>query len=223
MNALVLCIRSDGRKASTDEFHRVASRCARKLGGVLEFVDDMWDVADALEARLPVQWDHVVFVGHGTPVWWGLPGKMGVHRYKEQSELIWSARSLATILRETCHPTCIVSFASCSSGASPRWYRTKLLGRVVAPWGAASHEDGGKLSLAGRVSSLTGLEVRAHTTSGHTTFNPAIRVFTGDTKGQSMAKKIIGQSWKNTRANRVDWNTAFKPWVYEDLLIGAST
>lgn len=218
MSGAVFVISSDGREASTREFHRAASRVARKIDGELHFVGSKQELLRALSGCIGKSLLYVSFVGHGTPTWWGLPGKWGVNRL-ESSQTALSGAQLARWIKMICHPFAVVSFASCQTGASPKWYRTKTWGKVMSPWGAASHADGGELSLAGKVAELSGRTVTAHTTTGHTTHNPAIRVFDGTSTGISMAKIMLGRGWENTPGNRREWNSGYKPDIYETMLI----
>jgi len=206
-DTLVLCINHDGHKASTREFHRAATRVARKLDGEISFYSSGTDIYRAV-VRHESLW-HLVIVGHGSPTWIGMPGKYGIHRWIHEPGVTIPASMLSWALKARgCE---YVSLATCMSGASPKWYRTKLWGKHVAPWGKAAYSVGGKYSIASEIAVRSGACVRAHTTSGHTTFNPAIREFDRD-DGLGMPLKAEGKSIAK-------WNREVQGERAEDLLI----
>jgi hypothetical protein len=206
-DTLVLCIKSDGRRASTREFHRVASRVTRKLGGQLKFFDSGSELYHQIE--LQERLFQAVIIGHGSPTWVGLPGRMGIHRYMSSGPAVIPASMIGRLLRDKgCE---YLSLATCMSGASPKWYRTKMWGKHVAPWGKAAYSDGGKYSIAAKLAVNGATCVRAHTTSGHTTFNPALREFDND--------HGIGFSLKPLDMSIRVWNNEMRGERAEDRLI----
>lgn len=208
MNAqpLILCLDSDGRRSSTLEFHRVASRITRKLEGKLEFFATGLDLHQAIMRHGVVP--HVVIVGHGSTAWVGMPGRRGMHRYLRAGDLVVPAAVVSRVLRQAMCKR--ISLATCMSGASPRWYREKIWGKYIAPWGKAAYSDGGELSIASKLAKYSGCVVRAHTTSGHASHNPAIREF---------VPGKIGRSLKPSAMSIRRWNSLTRGDRAEDLLI----
>ena len=206
---LVLCIDRVERQSETREFRRVALRLAERLNARLVYYVNGIDMLYAVRGfdRL----DNVVIIGHGTTAWVGEPGIRGLHKWRSHNEAI-SVPQLGPELRK--RHCASIALACCMADASPAWYRTKVWGRVVAPWGPASHAPGGRYSLAASLSRFSGAVVLGHTTSGHATYNPAIRVFHPD--------EAVGQSLKPPTMSRREWNGKVKGPNAESLLICAS-
>jgi hypothetical protein len=106
--------------------------------------------------------DRLVLAGHGDPSWYFAGWGSGTSVNPEM---------LARWLQGRILPTTVISLAGCRAGADPGTPQY-------------SSVPGGASSFAGRLRDLllaggapTGGEIRAHTTTGHTTENPYARVF----------------------------------------------
>lgn len=230
MNVAIFCIEKDKSPNKTREFHDTAKRVEQKFADynfetsseqgtiVLKFIND-----GRSTVRFLNQWpghflDRIILIGHGTPLWWGLPGKMGIYKHELRDNVL-DAETFAKMAKVTMKPSGVIVFASCFSGASPAWYRRRIFGDATQ-WGPQSHGVGGKLSLAGKVATISNREVRAHTTVGHTTQNPCIRIFTpGNNQGISVSKYMYGINLK-TWKERAAWNKERKGEWSENVLIG---
>jgi hypothetical protein len=185
----------------------VASRITRKLGGDLAFYHNGLDIYRAILRQ--GAFDHLVIVGHGSPTWVGMPGKRGLHRHLHDGGDVVSVAAVGNLLR---HAWCMyVSLATCMSGASPKWYRTKTWGRLVSPWGKAAYSAGGKYSIASKLAKVGDCYVRAHTTSGHTSYNPAIREFGLDDD--------LGVPLKPNNTSIKEWNNNMRGERAENALL----
>lgn len=220
MKVAVFCIKKDRKKVKTEEFHRSAKRVENKFedtGHVAElyFVDSGIEILRILENYPQEYLDRIVLVGHGTPLWWGLPGKMGIYKWKDRARTI-SAHQFGEVVKNVTKQDAIISFASCLSAASPAWYRKRIFG-TASQWTRQSHAPGGDRSICAYISLLSNREIRGHTTVGHTTENPAIRIFrAGSVIGTSAAKEINFDKSKERRK----WNTLMKGEKAENILIG---
>ena len=229
MNVVIFCIKKDKSPNKTREFHDTAERVKQKFADYnfnklgeegtidLKFLENGTAIINHLNDWPKNSLDRIILIGHGTPLWWGLPGKMGVYRHELRDKVL-DAETFAKMAKMKTKPSGVIVFASCLSGASPAWYRKKIFGNSTQ-WGPQSHANGGELSLAGFVSKTSEREVRAHTTVGHTTQNPCIRVFYKTNTGLSIADFIYSidlKTWKEC----AKWNKEYKGEWSENALIG---
>jgi hypothetical protein len=113
-------------------------------------------------------YDRLVMAAHGDPSWF-FAGFGGINAQ-------WMARQLRNRIR----PGAIISLAGCRAGADPgepeRW-----VGDVGA--GGARGFSGQLRDLLVGAGAPTSAEIRAHTTTGHTTENPRARTFAFSSPG----------------------------------------
>jgi len=156
---------------------------------------ELWEAIDSAPGGRNI----VVLVGHGTPRTF-FPG-YGV-----------TVQNLAQHLRPKLGMGAVIGLAGCRSGADPG----------SENWAPESFGPGGAESFAG-LRDLLRVEVRAHTTTGDATANPAARVFLpSGGPGLSALDMVLGEgAWRDPE-KRSWWTSQFRGKLSEFWITGGS-
>lgn len=166
-----------GRRASGQQVEPEFRLAANSLGGLINATiygaGTGQAILDALRGH-----DHIerlTLFGHGAPESFMLPGVSGIRVGRSQLPAWVSVEDLAAAIGPKLRAGAIIGLAGCAAGANPGQERD---------WNTA-YQPGGENSFAARLRDALsripgiaqGIEIRAHTRTGHTTANPSAIIF----------------------------------------------
>lgn len=193
------------------EFQAVASRLAQALPGSRKTAtpDGLPGLRTAIQAHQG-RIGPLILVGHGTTRAF----------FSNLSPVAPTA--LAGLLHNKLAADAVVSLAGCRAGADTS----------EVDWSAASYGAGGASSFAGLLRDALvadgapwGTEIRAHSTTGTTTLNPAVRVFRATRSqvgqpGLSALEILWGEGAAGNAGLRSRWTEAFRGAAAEQYMAG---
>jgi hypothetical protein len=196
------------------EFARAGLGAEQRLSRHLPVLVEPWSTAEHLlwiVRRYPPRYlSRVVLLCHGAPTWLGQSGgRRGWHssEWRRRARGGLHVEALALALGPRLTEDARVGLAACSAGRDPG---------VAGGWGAAAYRDGGARSIAAVLRDLLvqhapNVVVRAHTTRGHATRNPACREFSpiAGQAGASIMRARWGDDYVESGAGRRQWAAQF--------------
>jgi hypothetical protein len=197
----------EGKGAS--EFTARARVISRSTGGSMHELRNAQDLLDAIRGHEHIS--RLVLLGHGTLRGYMRPGAAGVRIGSDSLPTFVSVDTLARELAPKMTRNAVIGLAACSNGANS--------GEV--PWSAQSYGPGGENGFAAKLRDAlsrqqniaSGIEVRAHTTVGHTTTNPAVRKFlVGAEHIGEPGRSVVDETWgPNSYLTRyTEWANKFR-------------
>ncbi len=217
VNVLV-CV-SEGHGAAT--FRAAANSIQSKIGGELHFAGNAREMLDAIRQHDDIR--NLILLGHGTSRGFLRPGATGARVGRDALPRWVSVETLAAEIAPRLNQGSIVGLAACSTGSDP----------AESGWDPPIFGPGGENGFAAKLRDAlsqqqgipSGIQVRAHTTAGHTTANPAVRMFPVGasyvgTQGVSVLDSVWGGGAHMTLSR--EWISKFRGEPSEDWMAGGA-
>jgi lysophospholipase L1-like esterase len=189
-------------------FKGVAEKYVAKYGGTVYPAKDAQDILDAIRKHQSIS--RLIIAGHGMAYGVLRPGAAGLRTGSDSLPKFVSVETFAAELGSRLVSGAVIALAACNAGKNPG---------DPGNWDVPSYAAGGERSLAGKLRDALasqpniaeGVNIRAHTTAGHTTRNPAVRRFpVGKSEigqpGHSVLAETLGE--EGLKSNR-KWATYF--------------
>ncbi|MBI5880900.1 hypothetical protein HZB90_02100, partial [archaeon] len=197
---------------------------ARRLSGLFNAkkypAKNAQDIMDAIKKHGKI--GRLILVSHGSRAGWLRPGTSGVRVGPDALPTFVSVDTLAKELAPRLVDGSIISLAACSTasehGEPPGW-EPPLFG----PGGANGFAGKLRDALSAQPGIATGIDIRGHTTVGHTTENPAVRHFpVGADKAGKPGISVLDEQWGAGayKDRSLEWNHFFQGEKAEAWLIG---
>jgi len=205
---VVIIYAGDGK--DWQEFKRVATLYAEKYGGTAYPAYNAQDIIDAVRKHKSIS--RLVIAAHGMAYGILKPGAKGIRIGADSLPNMVSAETFAGELGPRLTQGAVIGLAACNTGKNPG---------DPGNWDAKSYISGGEKGLAAKIRDALamqagiadGIEVRAHTTAGHTTRNPAVRRFVVSSSeigkpGKSVLDEALGEG-TSASGTIGGWNQKF--------------
>jgi hypothetical protein len=199
---------------------------ARRLSGLFNAkkypAKNAQDIMDAIKRHGKI--GRLILVSHGSRSGWLRPGTAGIRVGGDSLPTFVSVDTLAKELAPRLVDGSIIAFAACSTAAEPGeppGWEPPLFG----PGGANGFAGKLRDALSAQPGIASGIDIRGHTTVGHTTENPAVRHFpVGADKAGKPGISVLDEQWGAGayKDRSLEWNHFFQGEKAEAWLIGGS-